>query len=117
VTEVGLVRKDFIDCGGTIRSSSTCVIQVWIANDLNHRLHSDKLHHILDLAAPLLKSTELPVELEYENGIVSQHPVSAAEQTPMGILLRLGTKHTACLAPLLCDVIDDCSCCGTSNCC
>ena len=28
VTEVGRVHKDFIDCGGTVRSTTACVLQV-----------------------------------------------------------------------------------------
>jgi hypothetical protein len=104
VTEVGRVQKDFIDCGGTVRSSAACVLQVWVADDRDHRLDATKLASILRLAAPILKTTDLPVEVEYEDGRVSQFPVSAAEATPSGILLHLGTKHTACLAPDRCGV-------------
>ena len=44
VTEVGHVKKDFIDCGGTTRSVSVCVLQAWIAvNDEDHRLNAGKL--------------------------------------------------------------------------
>jgi hypothetical protein len=33
VTEVGRVRKDFIDCGGTTRAAESCLLQVWVAAD------------------------------------------------------------------------------------
>jgi hypothetical protein len=118
VTEVGRVRKDFIDCGGTVRSSAACVLQVWVADDTDHRLDATKLAGILRLAAPVLKATDLPVEVEYEDGRVSQYPVSAAEVTPSGLLLHLGTKHTACLAPDRCGVEQSGpSCCSTPGCC
>lgn len=104
VTEVGRVHKDFIDCGGTTRSATTCVLQVWVADDLDHRLDTTKLAGVMRLAAPLLKTADLPVEVEYEDGRVSQFPVSAAEVTPSGVLLHLGTKHTACLALDRCGV-------------
>lgn len=104
VTEVGRVQKDFIDCGGTVRSSTSCVLQVWVATDTDHRLDATKLAGILKMAAPLLKSDELPVEVEYEAGVVSQYPIAAAEVTPRGILFHLGTKHTDCLAPDKCGV-------------
>ena len=104
VTEVGRVQKDFIDCGGTARSSTACVLQVWVADDTDHRLDTTKLAGILRLAAPVLKSADLPVEVEYEDGRVSQFPVAAAEVTPAGVLFHLGTKHTACLAPDRCGV-------------
>lgn len=104
VTEVGRVQKDFIDCGGTVRSSTTCVLQVWVAGDVDHRLDATKLAGILRLAAPLLRATDLPVEVEYEAGRVSQFPVAAAEVTPSGVLFHLGAKHTACLAQDRCGV-------------
>jgi len=34
ITEVGRVRKDFIDCGGTVRSATSCLFQVWVADDV-----------------------------------------------------------------------------------
>jgi hypothetical protein len=118
VTEVGRVQKDFIDCGGTVRSSTACVLQVWVADDRDHRLDTTKLAGIMRLAAPLLKTTDLPVEVEYEDGRVSQFPVSAAEVTPSGVLFHLGTKHTACLAPDRCGVdTSGSSCCSTPGCC
>lgn len=104
VTEVGRVQKDFIDCGGTTRSVTSCVLQVWVAKDTDHRLSAAKLAGILSMAAPLLKSDALPVEVEYESGVVSQYPLGGAEVTPSGLLFHLGTKHTDCLAPDRCGV-------------
>lgn len=104
VTEVGKVRKDFIDCGGTVRSTTTCAVQVWVANDLDHRLHAGKLAKIFDAAAALLGSDELPVEIEYETEALSLYPLGGVEETPAGLLLVLGPKHTACLAPDKCGV-------------
>jgi hypothetical protein len=104
VTEVGRVQKDFIDCGGTTRSAASCVLQVWVARDEAHRLSAGKLAGILRLAAPLLQSDALPVEVEYEGAAVSQYPVAAAEVTPGGVLFHLGSKHTDCLATDRCGV-------------
>jgi hypothetical protein len=104
VTEVGRVQKDFIDCGGTTRSSVTCLLQVWVAADTDHRLTTTRLAGILRMAAPLLGSDDLPVEVEYETETTSQFPVALAEATPGGVLLHLGTKHTECLAPDRCGV-------------
>jgi len=118
VTEVGRVQKDFIDCGGTTRSATTCLLQVWVADDTDHRLETTKLAKIMRLAAPLLKAGDLPVEVEYENGTVSQFPVAEAEVTPAGVLLHLGTKHTACLAQDRCGIAAaEAACCPTSGCC
>lgn len=110
ITEVGKVQKDFIDCGGTVRSKKTCMLQIWVANDLDHRLETTKLASIMKVALPLLESDDLPVEVEYEEGAISQYPVGGMEVTPSGILFYLGTKHTACLAPEKCGI-------GGTGCC
>ncbi len=118
VTEVGRVQKDFMDCGGTIRSSTTCVLQVWVADDSDHRLITSNLAKIIRLAAKILKTTDLPVEVEYEHGLISQFPLAAVEVTPAGLLLHLGSKHTDCLAQSQCGVpTSDAACCTTAGCC
>lgn len=104
ITEVGRVHKDFVDCGGTRRDTTACVLQVWVAQDVDHRLDTTKLAGILQVAAPLLSLGALPVEVEYEVGAVSQFPVTAAEVTPSGVLFHLGSKHTACLAEDRCGI-------------
>lgn len=110
ITEVGKLQKDFIDCGGTVRSTTACLLQVWVAQDLDHRLETTKLAAIMRIAEPLLGSDELPVEVEYEEGMISQFPIGGVEVTPSGLLFSLGTKHTACLAPEKCGV-DGTGCC------
>ena len=104
ITEVGRIQKDFIDCGGTVRSATSCLLQIWVAHDTDHRLETTKLATIMQIAKPLLKSDDLPVEVEYESGPISQYPLGGAEITPAGLLFYLGTKHTACLAPEKCGV-------------
>ena len=104
VTEIGRVHKEFIDCGGTRRESSACVVQVWVAADADHRLTAGKLSKILELAAPILRGDDLPVEIEYESGTITQYPLSNIERTPSGLLFDLVTKHTDCLAPDKCGV-------------
>jgi hypothetical protein len=118
VTEVGRVQKDFIDCGGTRRSTSACVLQVWVADDTDHRLDTTKLAKVIQLGTPLFPSLAIPVEVEYEQGAVSQYPVQQAEVTPSGVLLHLSSKHTACLAQDRCGVgATETACCPTPGCC
>jgi hypothetical protein len=118
VTEVGRVQKDFIDCGGTARSATACVLQVWVADDTHHRLDTTKLAKIIQLGNPLFPSMNLPMEVEYEKGVVSQYPVSEAEVTASGVLLHLGNKHTTCLAQDRCGIVPlDGACCSTPGCC
>ncbi len=115
VTEVGRVQKDFLDCGGTARSTTSCVLQVWVANDIAHRLESTKLAKILRLAAPLFANQRISMEVEYETTTISTFAITEAEATPAGILIHLAGKHTACLAPDRCGVGLELAPCCTSN--
>jgi hypothetical protein len=102
VTEVGRVQKDFVDCGGTVRRTVTCLLQTWVGEDLDHRITAGKLLKAFDHAAPLLGAEDLPVELEYEACNVIQFTVAAVQREPARWLVRLGGKHTDCLAKELC---------------
>jgi len=116
VTEVGHVVKNFIDCGGTRRSTEACVLQTWVAeNDKEHRLLAGKLTKIFELAADLFPSKELPVEIEYEGCNIVQYPVDRVEVFPGEVRLMLGKKHTDCLAKEACGL--EAGCKPGSGCC
>ncbi len=115
ITEVGHVRKDFIDCGGTRRSVAACVLQVWVANDLGHRLSAGKLSGILTLSEPLFGGQDLPVEVEYEGEALSLYGLETAAMGDRGWTLRLGGKHAGCLAPDQCGVNEN-ACCPPGCC-
>lgn len=104
VTEVGRVEKRFIDCGGTRRTEAACVLQVWVADDRDHRLAAGKLSGILGLASDLLAGQDLAVEVEFERGVVSQYPVTGSEHQDGLLLFHLGLKHTDCLAKDRCGI-------------
>ncbi len=76
VTEVGRIDKAFIDCGGTPRTTASCQLQLWTADDINHRLTTGKLAKIIDLAQSILKDDDLPVEVEYGQQYSSIYSVS-----------------------------------------
>lgn len=102
VTEVGHVRKHYIDCGGTRRSVESCVLQTWVFTDVHHRLHTDKLSQIMRLAGDVLPSMTLPVEIEHEAGVLSQYAVQSGSSDGHTLTLYTGSKHTACQAMDLC---------------
>ena len=104
ITEVGKVQKDFIDCGGTSRALTSCLLQILVADDTDHRLKTTKLAGIFNFANKLFSADDIPVEVEYEQDAISQFPVTDIEITPAGILFILGSKHTACLAPDKCGI-------------
>ena len=112
ITEVGRVEKNFIDCGGTRRKAVSCLLQAWTANDTDHRLEAGKLAKILKIAAPILGSTDLPVEVEYGPDVAAQYQLADVEVTDDGLNFVLVGKQTDCLAKDQCG--DQCS---TSGCC
>lgn len=99
ITEVAVVTKEHIDCGGDHHRSETCVLQTWLAgNDPDHRVDGAKLLKILGLAAPIIRERALPVEVEHEDGLVSQYPITGYRVETSRILFELGLKHTDCAA-------------------
>jgi hypothetical protein len=98
VTEVARIDKRFIDCGGTFRTETTCRLQAWFADDTDHRLTAGKLLVILDKSASFLEADNLEVDVEHEAPFISQFPISSLEADGDVLLVRLGIKHTACLA-------------------
>jgi hypothetical protein len=115
ITEVGHVRKDFIDCGGTRRSTSACVLQAWVADDENHSLTAGKFASILKLADKVLPAEDLEVEIEFEAPLISQFPVESSEVTADTVIFRLTTKSTDCLAKEKCGVENAPSSCSVTN--
>ena len=85
-----------------------------VANDLDHRLNAGKLAKILKMAAGVLQSDELPIEVEYGAGAAAHYFVSNVEVTPKGLLFVLAAKQTDCLAPDKCGVT---GCDTKSGCC
>lgn len=102
VTEVGRVHKVFLDCGGKLRESSTCQLQIWVGQDYDHRVETGKMAAILDKARSFLPDGNVPVEIEYEDQVISQYIISDHELTADAVVLKLAHKHTECLAPELC---------------
>jgi len=94
VTEVGIITKHFIDCGGTVRQEKVASFQLWDANDFEHRLKPGKLQQIIALSEKVLGMEDLEIEVEYQYGTIGKYDLGFDGQN--FILL---SKQTACLEP------------------
>lgn len=100
VTEVGKVSKHFIDCGGTVRHEDVVNFQLWNANDYNHRLHPEKLIHIIELSEKTLDiNNNLDIEVEYQGETIGKFGLDFD-----GTNFLLTTKQTDCLAKDNCGI-------------
>jgi uncharacterized protein DUF6428 len=99
VTEVGMVTRHFIDCGGTIRDEKMASFQLWSSGDLEHRLQPQKLLNIIALSEKLLGLEDLEAEVEYQSGTIGRYGIEVSKG---GFVLT--NKHTDCLAKENCGV-------------
>lgn len=102
VTEVGLVTKHFIDCGGTERKETVANFQLWEAGDYDHRLAPQKFLHILDLCKKVLGDEDLPIEVEYQQSTIGKFGLDFD-----GKDFILINKKTDCLAKDSCGIPAD----------
>ena len=103
VTEVGKITKDFIDCGGKVRSENVINFQLWEENDYDHRLHPEKLVHIIELSENIFKFDDLEIEVEYQG----KETIGKYNLDFDGINFLLTSKLTACLAREACGVPEE----------
>jgi len=115
ITEVGHVAKRFIDCGGTVHDTKeTCLLQTYVASDVDHRLDAETFAKILDLGARVLPGDDLEVEVEYDCCVTAQYPIRDAHLTGEHLDFQLEAKHTDCLAKEKCGIDSGCE---TAGCC
>ena len=126
ITEMGLLTKNFIDCGNTIREEKAVTFQVWFAGDLEHRLEPSKVFKIIDASKKLIGNQDLELEVEYQTETtIGKFGLEFANGN-----FILTSKETTCLASDHCGIPADkmkvkigewkekTTCCTTeSNCC
>ncbi|MFB9110581.1 DUF6428 family protein [Flavobacterium gyeonganense] len=100
VTEVGLITKNFIDCGGTVRKETVVNFQLWNANDFEHRLKPQKLIHIIKLSEKVLGIEDFEIEVEYQDTTT----IGKYDLGFNGKDFQLLNKKTACLAQDQCGI-------------
>ncbi|KMQ65584.1 hypothetical protein ACM46_06800 [Chryseobacterium angstadtii] len=99
VTEIGMVSKSFIDCGGTIRKEERVNFQLWDADDYEHRLKPGKLLHIINLSEEKLGIGDFEIEVEYQSQTIGKYDLEFN-----GKHFVLKNKRTVCLAEDACGI-------------
>lgn len=101
VTEVGIVIKHFIDCGGKVRIEKSANLQLWDADDYEHRLKPQKLQDIIQLSERILGMEDLDVEVEYQSDTIGKYNLDFD-----GSDFILLSKKTSCLAQGNCGILE-----------
>lgn len=99
VTEVGQITKNFIDCGGLIRTEKVVNFQLWNADDVEHRLKPAKLLNIIKLSEDKLGIEDAEIEVEYQSDTIGKYDLEFNGKT-----FVLKNKTTACLAQDACGI-------------
>ena len=73
VTEVGVITRHFIDCGGTERVEKKINFQLWVNVDKEHRLNAEKLLNILAMSEQNLKFDNLEIEVEFQDETIGKY--------------------------------------------
>lgn len=93
ITEVGKVHKQFIDCGGQYREEAKVSMQLFIADDLDHRLSVNKTKAIVEGCEKKLRLEDLEIEVEYQGRTIEKYGLKAVEGG-----FEMTATQTDCLA-------------------
>ena len=100
ITEVGMLSKQFIDCGGVVRTETKVGFQLWKDDfDLEHRLYPEKLLNIIELSEEKLTILDEEIEVEYQSETIGKYGIEFN-----GFEFVLTNKQTACLAEDNCGI-------------
>ena len=99
ITAAGLSTKHFIDCGGKTHTYKTAVVQIWVAQDFEHRLKPFGLLNIFNLSKNILDNDDLEIEVEYQTETVGIYQLGMQNEN-----FTLLPKQTDCLAKSNCGV-------------
>ena len=107
ITDVGVVNKHLIDCGGQTRTEEQVHLQLWTGKDYEHRVTTDTVNHILNQSQSVLNKIKEPetaqVLVEYQLNwqgipIFSLFAVSDIQASDTEVNILLSTIQTTCLS-------------------
>jgi hypothetical protein len=101
ITEIGLILKNYVDCGGVVRQERKATMQIWLANDTEHRLSTQKLLDILEKSEQLFGLKDEELEVEFQGQTIETYSLSTQD-----FGFQFVSKKTTCLAPDHCGISD-----------
>lgn len=113
ITEVGTITKNFIDCGGTVRTEKFINFQLWYTHDVDHRLKPQKLSNIIKLSENKIGLGDFEIEVEYQRQTIGKFGLDFQNNT-----FILTNKATNCLAEDSCGIAPtqaSIACCTPNN--
>ena len=95
ITEAGLISRKFIDCGGTLREENTFNFQIWVADDIEHRLSPVQLKKIIQIAVSKLNivNDDIEISIAYQHNTIGMYALEIDNNC-----LKLSSTQTNCLA-------------------
>jgi len=102
ITEIGLILKNFVDCGGVVRQERRASMQLWLANDTDHRMSAQKLLEIIEKAEQLFGLKDEELEVEFQGQTIETYGLAVQD---FGFQFTI--KKTTCLAPGHCGIPEE----------
>ncbi|MBC7523438.1 MAG: hypothetical protein H7239_03240 [Flavobacterium sp.] len=124
ITEVGMITKQFTDCGNTFRTTKNASLQLWTSVDFDHRLEPKKIVQIIESTDALFNGEDLDIEIEYQQETIGKYGLDFINNQ-----FVLTNTKTDCLAKNNCGIVEKVkvnlselatksnSCSPGSNCC
>ena len=122
ITEIGIIRKTYIDCGGNIRDENLINMQLWYSNDINHKIGPAKILKIIQNSEKHLKFKDEEIQIEYQQDTICKFNL----EFKGGNTFKLIKTFTDCLDKESCNIIEkprikikknEIKCDPTSGCC
>ncbi len=76
VSELTSISKKSIDCGGELHTEKNISLQIWIADDVEHRLSPDALLGIISTSEEKLALTNEEIQVEYQSETLGLYGVT-----------------------------------------
>lgn len=102
ITEIGLILKNYVDCGGVVRQERKASMQLWLANDTDHRLSAEKLLDIIEKSEQLFGLKDEELEVEFQGQTKETYGLSAQD-----FGFQFTAKKTTCLATDHCGISNE----------